>query len=77
MCADSASGVSSVLDPREYLFLNTELTVHLTRPLRGDWVGLAARTYLGGGSVGTSRSTIWDADGVAGTSAAALLIRRR
>jgi acyl-coenzyme A thioesterase PaaI-like protein len=75
--ADSANGISAAVDPAAYSFLNTELTVHVTRPLRGDWVGLSARTVLGGGSVGAARATIWDGDGVVGASAAALLVQRR
>ena len=30
-CVDSASGVSAVLDVRDWAFLNTELTVHVLR----------------------------------------------
>jgi acyl-coenzyme A thioesterase PaaI-like protein len=77
VCADSASGASAAVDPQEYAFLNTELTVHVVRPRRGDWVGLSARTLLGGGSVGTARATIWDGDGAVGSTAAALLLQRR
>ena len=47
-CVDSASGVSAALDPGEWGFLNTELTVHVLRPPVGDWVCLDAETTLGG-----------------------------
>ena len=40
--ADVGNGVSAVLDWREYLFINTELTVHLLRPPDGEWVGVDA-----------------------------------
>ena len=51
-CVDSASGVSAALDPGEWNFLNTELTVHVLRPPVGEWVCLEAETSLGSGSVG-------------------------
>ena len=46
-CVDSASGVSAALDPGEWSFLNTELTVHVLRPPVGEWVCLDAETTLG------------------------------
>ena len=51
-CVDSASGASAALDPAEWNFLNTELTVHVVRPPEGEWGCLKARTTLGGGAVG-------------------------
>ena len=41
--ADSANGVSNVLDWGRYLFVNTELTVHFLREPVGEWVLLDAR----------------------------------
>ncbi len=41
-CVDSASGASAALDPAEWNFLNTELTVHVVRPPVGEWVCLEA-----------------------------------
>ncbi len=55
-CVDSASGVSAALDPAQWAFLNTELTVHVLRPPVGEWVCLDAETTLGGGSVGVAAS---------------------
>ena len=46
--ADVGNGVSAVLDWREYLFINTELTVHLLRPPEGEWIGVDAVTRLDG-----------------------------
>ena len=53
-CVDSASGVSAALDPAEWAFLNTEITVHLLREPVGDWVCVDAETALGPGSAGSS-----------------------
>ena len=76
-CADSASGASSVLDPREWGFLNTELTVHVLRPPEGEWILLDAETTLSTGSVGVATADIFDRRGLVARSNQALLIARR
>ena len=76
-CVDSASGVSGAVDFEKWMFLNTELTVHVLRPPVGDWVCLAASTALGGGSVGLATATVSDERGVVARSAQALLVVRR
>ena len=76
-CVDSASGVSAALDPGEWNFLNTELTVHVLRPPVGEWVCLQAETSLGSGSVGVATSRVYDAHGLVARSAQALLVVRR
>ena len=75
VCVDSASGASSALDIREWQFMNTELTVHLVRELRGEWVGLRARTVLGGGPSGIALAEVFDDEGFVGHSAQGLLVR--
>ena len=37
--ADFGNGISRVLDWNEWLFINTDLTVHLHREPEGEWVG--------------------------------------
>jgi hypothetical protein len=46
VAADSANGASSELDPRAWWFINPELSVHLHREARGEWVCLEAQTLL-------------------------------
>ena len=75
--ADSASGVSSALDPGEWQFLNTELTVHVLRPPVGEWVCLDAETTLASGSVGLATSSVYDERGLVARTAQALLIAKR
>ena len=75
-CVDSASGASAALDPTEWNFLNTELTVHVVRPPEGEWVCLKARTSLGGGAVGLAESEVYDEHGLVARSAQALLVTR-
>jgi Thioesterase-like superfamily len=73
--ADVGNGVSAVLDWRRYLFINTELSVHLLRPPRSDWVGVDAVTRLDG--VGLAESVLWDERGRVGRAAQTLLVRER
>jgi len=73
-CVDSASGASAALDPAEWDFLNTELTVHVVRPPVGEWVCLKAETTLGGGAVGVAASEVYDERGLVARSAQALLV---
>jgi hypothetical protein len=73
--ADVGNGVSSVLDWRRYLFINTELSVHILQPPAGEWVGLDSVTYVDG--VGLTESTLWDERGRVGRAAQTLLVRAR
>ena len=76
-CADSASGCSSVLDPSDWGFLNTELTVHVLRPPEGEWLLLEAETTLSTGAVGMATADIFDARGLVARSNQALLVQPR
>lgn len=44
LVADSGNGVSAALDWERWSFVNVDLDVHLSRPLRGEWVLLDAST---------------------------------
>jgi hypothetical protein len=45
--ADSANGIASRLDFTHWLFLNTDLSVHLHRRPTGEWFGVDAETVIG------------------------------
>ncbi len=75
--ADSGNGVSAVLSWDEWLFINTELTVHFRRPPRGEWICLDAETSIAGGGAGLARSVLSDDDGVVAQGAQALLVAPR
>lgn len=75
--ADSGNGVSNFLDPREWWFINTELTVHLLREPVGEWIGLDATTTVGPQGVGMATSELHDLTGRIATGAQALLVRPR
>ncbi|WP_206788286.1 thioesterase family protein [Amycolatopsis sp. MtRt-6] len=75
--ADSGNGVSNYLDPRQWWFINSELTVHLRRVPEGEWIGLDAVTLVGGHGIGTATSILHDAGGPVATGAQALMVRPR
>lgn len=75
--ADSGNGISWVLPLDRWLFVNTELTVHLARVLAGEWVCLDARTRVGPEGVGFAETDLWDERGRIGRGAQALLIAAR
>lgn len=75
--ADSGNGVSATADARHMLFINTDLTVHLRRPLRGEWVGMDARTVIEPDGVGLAETVLHDLDGAIGRGAQALFVAPR
>ena len=75
--ADSGNGVSAVLSWDEWLFINTELTVHFRREPRGEWICLDAETSIAPGGAGLARSVLSDDDGVVAQGAQALLVAPR
>ena len=75
--ADSGNGVSAVLSWDDWLFINTELTVHFRRPPRGEWICLDAETSIAAGGAGLARSVLSDDDGVVAQGAQALLVMPR
>ena len=75
--ADFANGLSWILPFDEWLFVNTELTVHLHREPVGEWIGLDARTTSDASGVGLSSGVLHDERGRFGTCAQALFVQRR
>ena len=75
--ADSASGVSSVLDWGRYLFVNTELSVHFLREPAGEWVLLDAATQIAEGGAGLASSVLSDRLGPVARGAQVLLVAPR
>jgi hypothetical protein len=75
--ADSGSGVSSVADPRELLFVNTDLSVHLVREPEGEQVWISAQTTLDPAGTGMARTTLGDRRGSLGAATQALFVQPR
>ena len=77
VAADSGNGVSSVLDFREYLFINPDLSVHLVRYPVGEWVCLKAVTAINGDGIGLADTVLHDERGRIGRAAQSLVVGRR
>ncbi len=75
--ADSGNGVSSALDWRRFVFVNVDLSVHLERLPRGEWVCLDAVTLPQPEGVGTSDSLLLDERGRIGRALQTLLVSER
>jgi hypothetical protein len=75
--ADFGNGISRVLDWDEWLFVNTDLTVHLQRDPVGEWVALDARTALEPDGSGLAVSDLHDERGPVGVAVQSLFVDRR
>ena len=75
--ADFGNGVSAVLPFDRFLFINADLSLHLQRPPRGEWIGLQARTLLLPGGTGLAESVLHDLDGPFGRAFQTLVVQAR
>lgn len=76
LTADSANGVSAVLDISAWMFIPPELTLHLMRSPVGEWLCLVAQSLVRPGAVGLATATLHDRHGPVAQSAQSLLVRR-
>jgi hypothetical protein len=75
--ADFGNGVSRILDFERHLFVNTDLSIHLHREPRGEWVLLDARTRIEPIGIGLAVSHLHDEDGALGVAAQSLFVEDR
>jgi hypothetical protein len=75
--ADFGNGVSAELPFDKYLFINADLTIHLWRQPRGEWIGLDAQTLLASGGIGTAESVLHDEHGPVGRAFQTLVVQPR
>lgn len=78
---DTANGVADLLDPTEWMFPNTDLTIHyFSAPRFADpaqhWVGIDASVAVGPDGVGLTSSTLHDAYGAVGRAEQILTVRK-
>ncbi|MCW3026103.1 MAG: TesB-like acyl-CoA thioesterase 5, partial [Solirubrobacterales bacterium] len=59
------------------LFINADLTIHLQRQPRGEWIGLDARTLLHAGGSGLAESVLHDVEGTVGRAFQTLVVQAR
>jgi Thioesterase-like superfamily len=77
LVADSGSGVSAVLDPARFIFINVDLTVVLPRDPIGEWLLLEAATTTGTQGTGLAETALSDLSGRCGTALQTLLLAPR
>jgi hypothetical protein len=77
VAADVGNGISAVLDWREYVFINVDLSVHFERMPEGEWVCVDAVTRPQPSGIGTAESVLSDERGRIGRAAQSLLIAQR
>ena len=75
--ADSGNGVSNVLPLDGWLFVNTELTVHLTAVPSGAWICLDARTHVDRRGFGLAASRLFDRERLVARGAQTLYVAPR
>jgi hypothetical protein len=72
---DTANGIAIRESPKEWLFPNLDLTVHLHRQPRGRWVGLDTTVVFGAQGHGLTSTTLHDLDGPVGRAEQILTVR--
>ena len=77
VAADVGNGISASLDFRRFLFINVDLSVHLERMPKGEWIGVDAVTLPRPNGMGTAESTLFDAGGRFGRALQTLLVSER
>ena len=77
LTADSANGISSVLDIGTWTFIPPELTIHCMRPPDGEWLCLDAGTVVQPAGVGLASATLYDRHRPVARTAQSLLVSAR
>ncbi len=75
--ADSASGISAVANPGALVFVNTDLTLHLTREPVGDDIWMRAQTTVDAAGIGRTIGELGDRGGAVAHSAQCLFVEPR
>src|SRR5690606_37523678 len=75
--ADFSNGISWVLPFQHWIFPDPDLTVHLSRPPTGEWVGLDALTLPSDQGMAMAESALFDEGGRLGRAVQSLLLQRR
>jgi hypothetical protein len=72
---DIANGMTVRVSPQDVAFPNLDLTAHLFRSPRGEWLGFDTTVSFGPGGVGLTSSVLSDEDGPMGTMSQILTVR--
>jgi hypothetical protein len=72
---DTANGIAVRESPKEWMFPNVDLTIHLFRQPHGRWVGLDTTVTFGAGGHGLTSTVLHDIDGPVGRSEQILVVK--
>ena len=72
---DTANGIAVRESPKEWMFPNLDLTVHLHREPEGRWVGLDTTVVFGAAGTGLTSSVLHDETGPVGRAEQILTVR--
>jgi hypothetical protein len=75
--ADAASGISAVASPADLVFVNTDLTLHLTREPVGEEIWIRAESILDAAGIGRTTGDLGDRSGAVAHSAQCLFVEPR
>lgn len=77
IAGDFCNGVSRKLGLDEWVFMNSDLTVHIGRYPSGEWVGLDAQSSYASHGRGVASGSLWDTERWIGQSAQTLYLDRK
>lgn len=75
--ADFASGTGNDMDYAKYTSINPDLTIHVLREPRSQWIGIRGLTRRAEDGIGQSHATIHDLEGPIANVSASLLLDKR
>lgn len=75
MLVDTANGIAVRQDPTEWMFPNTDLTIHFHRRPEGRWTGLDTSVSFGPAGHGVTSTVLHDVHGPVGRAEQILTVR--
>lgn len=75
--ADLVSGTAAGLDYERWLFINPDLTIHVRREPRGEWIGAQDWAHLEADGIGQCQALVHDGEGPIARVQASMLVERR
>lgn len=75
--ADMSNGNSQALDPREWLYVNPDITLYAHRMPKGEWIGMKSAAHQHTSGIGLADTRVFDEDGPLGRINQAQLLDRR
>ena len=74
---DATNGLAPALSTEAFAFINPDLTVHLHRPLAGEWLCIAGRSIPEPLGTGLVQGALFDPGGEVGRCLQSLVVRAR